>query len=100
MLKNNLISLLDPTFPGANELFSSTARERDCHEKWIDFVAAFLHCLCVTMLSKQKFVAKYEKWCHKNGYNFCNHKAEWVYSVTLNCLPTLPNRMMIFKKHS
>ena len=29
MLKNNLISLLDRTFPGANELFTSTAREKD-----------------------------------------------------------------------
>ena len=40
-MKNNLISLLDRTFPGVNELFTSPARERDGHEKWIDFVAAF-----------------------------------------------------------
>jgi transposase len=91
MLKNNLISLLDQTFPGANELFSSPAREKDGHEKWIDFVAAFPHCHCVASLSKGMFVTKYEKWCRKNGYNFCPHKAEWVYSATLNCLPTLPN---------
>ena len=91
MLKNNLISLLDQTFPGANELFSSPARESDGHEKWIDFVAAFPHCFCLTTLSKQSFAAKYEKWCRKNGYNFCPHKAETVYSAALNCLPTLPN---------
>jgi transposase len=91
MLKNNLISLLDQTFPGANELFTSPARERDGHEKWIDFVAAFPHSEIAGMLSRQSFTAKYEKWCRKNGYNFCPHKAEGVYSAALNCLPTLPN---------
>lgn len=91
MLKNNLISLLDQTFPGANELFSSPAREKDGHEKWIDFVLAFPHCHYIVSLSKQKFTTKYEKWCRKNGYNFCPHKAEHVYSAALNCLSTLPN---------
>jgi len=91
MLKNNLISLLDQTFPGVNDLFTSPARESDGHEKWIDFVAAFPHCHSVAVLSRQGFTTKYEKWCRKNGYNFCVHKAEQVYSAALNCLPTLPN---------
>ena len=91
MLKNNLISLLDQIFPGANELFTSAAREKDGHEKWIDFVSAFPHCFCVTSLTRQKFATKYEKWCRKNGYNFCSDKAEQVYHESLNCLPTLPN---------
>lgn len=91
MLKNNLISLLDQTFPGVNELFTSSAREKDGHEKWIDFVAAFPHCHRVASLSRRLFVAKYEKWCRKNGYNFCPNKAEGIYSTSLNCLPTLPN---------
>jgi transposase len=90
MLKNNLISLLDQTFPGANDLFSSPARESDGHEKWIDFVAAFPHCEKIAMLTRQGFLAKYEKWCRKNKYYFCPHKAEQVYSAALCCLPTLP----------
>ena len=91
MLKNNLISLLDQTFPGANDLFTSPARDSDGHEKWIDFVAAFPHCHSVAMLSGQVFTTKYEKWCRKNGYNCCVQKAEQVYAAALNCLPTLPN---------
>lgn len=91
MLKNNLISLLDQTFPGAGELFTSPAREKDGHEKWIDFAAAFPHCSCIGTLSRQTFTAKYEKWRRKNGYNFCVHKAEQVYATALNCFPTLPN---------
>jgi hypothetical protein len=41
MLANNLISLLNQTFPGLKELFTSPARERDGHEKWLDFAAGF-----------------------------------------------------------
>ena len=40
MLKNNLISLLDTTFPDANRLFTSPPRA-DGSEKWVDFVATF-----------------------------------------------------------
>ena len=36
MLKNNLISLLDTTFPDANRLFTSPPRA-DGSEKWVDF---------------------------------------------------------------
>ena len=46
MLKNNLISLLDTTFPDANRLFTSPPRA-DGSEKWVDFVATFWHCECV-----------------------------------------------------
>ena len=38
MLKNNLISLLDTTFPNANRLFHSPART-DGSEKWVDLGA-------------------------------------------------------------
>ncbi len=47
MLTNNITSLLDQTFPGLNELFTSHARESDGHEKWLDFAARFWHCECV-----------------------------------------------------
>ena len=54
MLKNNLISLLDTTFPDANRLFTSPPRT-DGSEKWVDFVAAFWHCECVCGLSEKAF---------------------------------------------
>lgn len=46
-LKNNLISLLDETFPGINALFKSAPRKEDGHEKRVDFVAKFWHRHCV-----------------------------------------------------
>jgi hypothetical protein len=90
MLKNSLISLLDQTFPGANVLFSSPAREKDGHEKWIDFVGAFYHCDCVSGLAGAAFAKRYEKWCRKNGYQFSMSKADEIYAFALNLSPTLP----------
>ena len=59
MLKNNLISILDQTFPGANTLFSTSTRKMDGHEKWIDFVLKFPHCECVSKKSFSAFSKNY-----------------------------------------
>lgn len=90
MLKNNLISLLDQTFPRINELFSSPARESDGHEKWVDFVAHFWHCECVSALSPRVFAERYEKWCRKNGYNFSTLKANEIYFASADHFGALP----------
>ena len=58
VLKNNLISLLDTVFPNANRLFSSPIRG-DGSEKWVDFVAEFWHCRCVSEKSERAFTCKY-----------------------------------------
>ena len=44
--KTNLISLLDMTYPGLNDLFSNPARP-DGSEKWVDYAASFWHVECV-----------------------------------------------------
>ena len=46
MLKNNLISSLDLTFPDANKLFSSPVKNNGC-EQGVDSFAAFCHSECV-----------------------------------------------------
>ena len=79
MLKNNLISLLDTTFPDANRLFASPPRA-DGSEKWVDFVDAFWHCECVCGLSEKTFITRYQKWCRKHGYNFNENKALDIYA--------------------
>lgn len=60
ILKNNLISLLDTVFPNANRLFSSPIRV-DGSEKWVDFVAEFWHCRCVSEKSQKAFTNKYQR---------------------------------------
>ena len=89
MLKNNLISLLDTAFPGANRLFSSPPRA-DGSEKWVEFVAAFWHCECVCGLSEKAFISKYQKWCKKCSYNFSEDKALDIYASACGHFSVMP----------
>ena len=89
MLKNNLISILDTSFPEVNRLFSSPPRA-DGSEKWVDFVAAFWHCECVCGLSEKAFVTRYRKWCDKHGYNFRQTKALEIYSAACGHFSVMP----------
>jgi len=90
MLKNNLISLLDQTFPGVNELFTSPPRKSDGREKWLDFAAAFWHSECVWSISEKVFIERYRKWCKRNGYYFNEAKAEDIYISSLGHIFVMP----------
>ena len=90
MLKNNLISLTDQTFPGVNELFSSPPRKRDGHEKWIDFTLKFWHCECVCKLSQKEFTERYRRWCKRHRYNFSVQKSEDIYIASLGHWLVIP----------
>ncbi len=90
MLKNNLIALIDQTFPNANKLFSSPARKSDGHEKWVDFVLKFWHCECVCGISEKQFKDKYARWCKRNGYHYSDYKAEDIYIEACGNIGLLP----------
>lgn len=90
MLKNNLIALLDQTFPGVNKLFASPARKSDGHEKWVDFTLKFWHCKCVSGISERQFKEKYERWCKKNNYYYSQSKAEEIYVAACGNVGLLP----------
>lgn len=89
MLKNNLISLLDLTFPNANSLFSTPTRKTDGHEKWVDFILRFPHCECISKKSFSSFSKSYLSWCKKSGYYFSDCKAQSIYDFACNCSPSL-----------
>lgn len=88
-LKNNLISILDQTFPGVNEFFSSPARQ-DGTQKWVDFALAFWHAECVRRLSRSAFTEKYRRWCKKHKYNFNAAKAGEIHEKSKGLVPMLP----------
>ena len=90
MLKNNLISVLDQTFPDANKLFSTPPRKADGHEKWVDFVAKFWHHECISTLSENAFKDRYQKWCKRAGYNYSEAKATEIYDRAQHQVHTLP----------
>lgn len=89
VLKNNLISLLDTVFPNVNRLFSSPIRG-DWSEKWVDFVAEFWHCRCVSEKSQKAFTNKYQRWCRKHGYNFSEAKAHTIHAETCGHIDVIP----------
>ena len=88
-LSNNLIALLDQSYPGINKLFSSPAR-KDGSQKWVDFVRTFYHADCVRRLSLNAFTLRYQKWCKRHGYYFRADKAAVIHTDAQLLLPMLP----------
>lgn len=88
-MKNNLIALLDQTFPGANGFFDSPARS-DGSQKWVDFVYTYWHVDCVRGKSLSAFTEHYRKWCKRKGYNFSADKAEEIYHVAGDLIAVFP----------
>lgn len=92
-LKNNLIALLDQSYPGVNTLFTSPVRE-DGSQKWVDFAASFYHVDCVRGGSLNAFTERYRKWCKRHSYNFSQAKAEEIYNGSKGLIAMLPKDAM------
>lgn len=88
-LKNNLIGLIDQTFPGANAYFDSPARA-DGSQKWVDFVGTYWHADCVRRMSLNAFTDHYRKWCSRRKYNFSRAKAEEIHGRAKGLVTVLP----------
>ena len=88
-MKNNLIGILDQTFPSANAFFDSPARE-DGSQKWVDFATTYWHVDCVRKLSLNAFIDHYQKWCQRKKYNFSQTKAEEIYETSKELVSLLP----------
>lgn len=88
-LKNNLIALLDQTWPGVNTLFESPARD-DGSQKWVDFVYTFWHIDVVHKMTQTAFTERYRKWCKRHHYNFSQAKAVEIYHKADDQITLLP----------
>ena len=88
-MKNNLIALLDQTFPGANDFFDSPARS-DGSQKWVDFVYTYWHVDCVRGKSLSAFTEHYRSWCKRKGYNFSAGKVEEIYRIAADLIAVFP----------
>ncbi len=88
-LNNNLIALLEQSFPGVDRYFDSPARP-DGSQKWVDFVDTFWHVDCVAKVSLSAFTERYRKWCKRHGYNFSEEKAERIHSEARQKIALVP----------
>lgn len=86
---NNLTALLDMSYPGVREWFSSPVRP-DGTQKWVDFVDTFWHVDCVRGESLNAFTERYRKWCSRHHYNFSAQKAESIHVSAKEQLPLVP----------
>lgn len=88
-LNNNLIALLEQSYPGVNRYFDSPVRP-DGSQKWVDFVDTFWHVDCVASLSRSVFAERYRKWCKRHGYNFSEQKALELHADARQKFPLVP----------
>ena len=88
-MKNNLIGILDQTYPGVNTYFDSPARS-DGSQKWVDFASTYWHVDCVRKMSLNAFIDHYQKWCKRRKYNYSQSKAEEIYGKAKELVPVLP----------
>lgn len=88
-MKNNLIALIDQTYPGSNDFFDSPARS-DGSQKWVDFVHTYWHVDCVRSKSLKAFTEHYQNWCKRKGYNFSSDKAEKIYHLSSDLIAVFP----------
>lgn len=86
---NNLIALLEQTFPGVRKCFDSPVRS-DGSQKWVDFVITFWHADCVRKYSKEAFAERYQKWCKRHGYLVRSNTVEKVYNLAKNAVVLVP----------
>lgn len=87
--KNNLIAIVDQSYPGANTFFDSPPRS-DGHQKWVDFVTTFWHVDCVRSMSLASFIEHYQKWCKRQGYQFRKDKAVEIYIASKDLIALIP----------
>lgn len=87
--KTNLISLLDMTYPGVNDLFDSPIRD-DGSEKWVDYATSFWHVDCVRKIGLKAFTERYRAFCKKHGYNFQSGKPEELFNASKELVAVFP----------
>ena len=88
-LSNNLVALLEQSYPGANRYFDSPVRP-DGSQKWVDYVDTFWHVDCVAKVSQNAFVERYRKWCKRHGYNFSQQTAIDLHMDARQKFPLVP----------
>lgn len=86
---NNLIALMEQTYPGVKSLFTSPARP-DGSQKWMDYACTFWHVDCVCSLTEAAFAERYRKWCKRHHYNFSASVASMLYADARTRIAVIP----------
>ena len=87
--QTNLISLLDMTYPGVNDLFDCPTRS-DGSQKWVDYAASFWHVDCVRRIGLTAFTERYQAFCRRHGYNYQPAKPKELFDAAKELVAVFP----------
>ena len=87
--KVNLSNLLDQIMPNIKTLLSDS----QSNSKLTDFVKRYWHFENILKMGKSRFVTEYCKWAKKQGYRKNERKANDIFALSQNSIPTLPNTL-------
>lgn len=83
-----LTYILDYVMPGIKKMFKSW-NEASNKDKLSDFVERFWHFDLITSMSMEDFTVEYLMWAKEKKYHQSKSKAEAVYEMASNGIPTL-----------
>jgi len=86
--KLSLSNMLDYTMPGIKSLLNSRS-EKPGKDKLNDFVEEYWHFDNITKKSEKQFISSYQKWTKKKGYQQSELKAQNIYALAQEGIPTL-----------
>ena len=84
----NLTHLLDYAMPGIKGLLQGYS-ENNRRDKLSDFVAEFWHFDNIKKYSENKFIDQYNLWAKEKGYHQSVDKAQKIYVLASNGIPTI-----------
>ncbi len=86
-----LTHVLDYVMPGIKKMFNSW-NEANGKDKLSDFVERFWHFDLITSLSLEDFTDEYITWANEKKYQRSSSKAEAVYELASEGIPTISSR--------
>ena len=88
--KQNVIHLMEQTLPRFKAALDTGASTHFSKVKYADFARTFYHIDMIKSMGKTEFQINYQKWCTEKGYRFQKTKADELYSLAEDGIPTLP----------
>lgn len=88
MSLHELTHILDYTMPGIKKMLASW-NEENRKDKLSDFVERFWHYDEITKMSESEFIEKYKDWAKEKKYHQSQAKAQTIYNLALESIPTL-----------
>lgn len=89
--KVNFSNQLDQVMPGINDIM----RDQKDNHKLTEFVSRYYHYSKILGMGEKRFTADYCKWAKKKGYRCNERKAQEIFALAQNGIPTLPNSKSI-----